>query len=39
MYLSKTFEIFNKRSGMSEEIALKYLVHHEYNVIQALYAM
>jgi hypothetical protein len=39
MYLAKTFEIFNKRSGMTEEIALKYLVHHEYNVIQALYGM
>jgi hypothetical protein len=39
MYLQKTFEIFNKRSGMTEEIALKYLVFHEYNVIQALYGM
>ena len=39
MYLQKTFEIFNKRSGMTEEIALKYLVQNEYNVIQALYGM
>lgn len=33
VYLQNTFEILNKRSGMTEEIALKYLVDKDYNVI------
>ena len=39
VYLLKVNEIFNIRSGMTEEIALKFLVSKDYNVIQALYNM
>ena len=33
VYLQNTFEIMNKRSGMTEEVALRYLVDKDYNVI------
>ena len=37
LYLQQVFETFGKRGGMTEEIALQYLVSKNYNVIQALY--
>ena len=39
VYLQSTFDLMNKRSGMTEEVALRYLVDKDYNVIQALYDM
>jgi len=33
VYLQKVFEIFGKKSGISEEVALKYLVFKDFNVI------
>ena len=39
LYLNKTKELFSKKSGMTEEIALRYLVSKDYNVIQALFQM
>ena len=38
-YLNEVYRIFKKKSGMSEEIALKYLVAKQYNVIEAIYGM
>ena len=39
LYLQKTKELFTTKSGMTEEIALRYLVSKDYNVIQALFQM
>ena len=38
-YLQEVYRVFNKKSGMSEEIALKYLVSKDYNVIEAIYVL
>lgn len=38
-YLNEVYRVFKKKGGMTEEIALKYLVSKEYNVIEAIYGM